>query len=797
MNTFSYFRLILTVAIIFMQTLSGYAQQTDPMLHSRQWKAFWITAPDIDPTGYGVYYFRKNFTTVSVPQTFPVYVSADNRYKLYVNEKLVSVGPARGDVFHWNFEIVDLAPYLTTGSNIVAAVVWNEGEDRPDPNISLQTGFILQGATDEARILDTNQSWKVTACKAYTPIKINLPATSYRVGPGERVDMNLIIQDWKKPTFDDNHWNKAERLQKGSPKYMVRYGSNEGWFLVPGSLPQMEMKTERIPTVRLSEAVTPPNGFPGRPTDLVIPAHRKVKILLDQTHLTNAYLTLIFSKGKDANLTIGYADCLYEKFPTEKGNRNDVEGKEFKGRTDEVISNGNDHQEYTTLFWRTYRYIQLEVETKDTPLTIHDIYGTFTAYPFELNATLDTDRADIRQIMEIGWRTARLCAFDTYVDCPQYEQLQYIGDTRIQGLISIFNSGDDRLLRNAINLIDYSRQPEGYVLSRYPAKSPQIIAPFSVWYIGMLHDYMRYRPDAAFVKNKLPGARQIMHFFKTFQQEDGSLKDLPGWQFTDWVKVEDWTMGIRRVGEDGSSALLDLQLLYAYQWMISLEHELGMKEYASLYEQEAEQLRQTIRQKYWDVERNLLADRSEKDLFSQHANALAILTGVTNKEESTAIAEKLIQDTSLAPASVYFKFYLHQALVKAGLGDGYLDWLGVWHENIHLGLTTWGETSDVSSTRSDCHAWGSSPNIEFFRVVLGIDSSSPAFNTVKIEPHLGIIKNIGGEMPHPNGKINVKYTVTSGNRLQADIHLPAGVSGTFVWKGKTYPIKEGINKIKI
>ena len=79
---------------------------------------------------------------------------------------------------------------------------------------------------------------------------------------------------------------------------------------------------------------------------------------------------------------------------------------------------------------------------------------------------------------------------ETYMDCPYYEQLQYIGDTRIQAMISFYNSGDDRLVRNAINLMDHSRISEGITLSRHPSYSPQLIPTFSLWYIGMLHDLL-------------------------------------------------------------------------------------------------------------------------------------------------------------------------------------------------------------------------------------------------------------------------------------------------------------------
>ena len=312
----------------------------------------------------------------------------------------------------------------------------------------------------------------------------------------------------------------------------------------------------------------------------------------------------------------------------------------------------------------------------------------------------------------------------------------------------------------------------------------------------MLHDYMMYGKDPSFVANKLSGARGVLEFFSRYQQKDGSLKNVPYWLFTDWVTAKDWQSGKAPTGKDGNAALMDLQLLFALQSAADLEQKIGMKEYATLYTQHAAQLKKTIQSKYWDETRKLFADRTEKDLFSQHANALAILTGVIVGDQATTVAKKIISDSTLAPASIYFKYYLHLALIKAGLGDDYLKWLGKWRENISMGLTTWAETSEVSTSRSDCHAWGSSPNIEFFRNVLGIDSDAPGFSKIKIEPHLGDIKTIGGEMPHPNGKVKVKYNSNNG-RLKAEIEIPANTSGQFIWKGKSYPLKGGKNSINI
>lgn len=784
---------LFSISLLVSFTIAG--QEIESGILNKKWDAQWITVPKINPTAYGVYYFRKSFDITSVPKSLPIHVSADNRYKLYVNEKLVSLGPARGDIQHWNFETLDLVPYLHPGKNVIAAEVWNEGELRPEGHISLQTAFILQAGNSEGKFLNTNETWKCTQDISYNPIAVVMN-TFYVAGPGEQINMAAHLKGWETISFQDEEWKASQVLFSGNPKNIIgEYGVPYGWLLVPSSLPQMELKPQRLLKVRKSEGISVPTSFPANKTSITIPANTVATLLLDQTFLTNAYPVITFNGGKDGIISISYQETLFTKYP-EKGNRNEVDGKTIIGRTDSIISDGTTNQHFTTLNWRTYRYVQLKITTKETPLILDDIYGISTSYPFVLNAKLETKNPEMQKILEIGWRTAKLCALDTYMDCPYYEQLQYIGDSRIQAMVSLYNSGDDRLIRNALNMMHNSQQPEGVTASRHPSVTPQYISTFSLWYIGMLHDYMMYGSDNIFVKDKLSSSRQVLNFFKRFQEKDGSLKNVPYWNFTDWVEKPGWHEGIAPIGNNGNSALLDLQLLWAYQVAADMEQTLGLKELASEYLQEAAQLKKTILEKYWDNNKKLLADRSEKDLFSQHANTLAILTGLVDESESKNIAEKLLTDTTLAPASIYFKYYLHQALTKAGMGDDYLKWLDKWKENMNMGLTTWAETSEINTSRSDCHAWGSSPNIEFYRIILGIDSDAVGFSKVKIEPHLGDIKSIEGEVPHPQGKIKVKYNIKN-NRLNAEIDLPVNISGRFIWKGKDYLLKEGKNNIKI
>ncbi|MDQ8184384.1 alpha-L-rhamnosidase C-terminal domain-containing protein [Pelagicoccus sp. SDUM812002] len=775
----------------------------NPELLKNVWPARWIGAADRSNLDYGVYHYRKSFELSDVPETFLVHVSADCRYKLYVNGEQVSQGPAAGDLFHWNFESVDLAPYLENGTNQIASLVWNEGEGRPQYQISFRTGFILQGDSEAESVLNTNVSWKAIRSTAFGAVKGIGHDAYYVSGPGEQRDFRTYVSGWEFGDFDDSDWPFAVELPVGWPVGGKPKGARAGseWNLVPRVIPPLEMKTQRFDSFRKAEGISADKAWLDGEKALRVEPESKVRILLDNGVLTNAYPILEFSEGRNARIELVYAESLFEEIPEDdpplKGNRNVIEGKTIAGRKDRIISSGETGQLFEPLSWRTFRYVQLEIETADEALILDDIRSVFVGYPFELKSTFEAGGQQLAQILEIGWRTARLCAVEIYMDCPYYEQLQYIGDTRIQALVSLYNSGDDRLVKNALNLMDQSRIAEGITMSRHPSRTPQIISTFSLWYIGMLHDYWMYGSDEDFVREKLDGVRSVLKFFSDHQGADGRLTDVPYWTFTDWVEGTDsWDSGEAPIGSEGESAILDLTLLWAFQLASEMEEKLGSAARAGQYAGEATRLGQAIRENYYDASRNLVFDTKDRSKLSQHANSLAILTGILSSEESRALAPVLLEGADMSEASIYFKYYLHLALKRAGYGDDYLSWLDKWRENIDMGLTTWAEKSEVATSRSDCHAWGSSPNIELFRILLGIDSVAPGWKKVRVEPHLGELKEASGSIPHPLGTLSVSYREVNGLWV-VRIELPNSVTGDFVWKGQSFPLNEGVNELRL
>src|SRR5690348_164625 len=144
----------------------------NPDLLTKAWSARWISVPRTSGFEYGVYHFRRTFELASAPATFVVHVTADNRYQLYVNGDYASVGPARGDLYHWRYETVDIAPHLKAGKNVLAALVWNYSSEAPEAQATNETRFLLQGDGVAERMVDTGKEWKGIRDQAYSTVPI-------------------------------------------------------------------------------------------------------------------------------------------------------------------------------------------------------------------------------------------------------------------------------------------------------------------------------------------------------------------------------------------------------------------------------------------------------------------------------------------------------------------------------------------------------------------------------------------------------------------------------------------------
>ena len=795
-------KIIFTTLFFFVCLINLSAQESEVSINhegkdftqlKHTWEAQWVTHPTASTLDYGVFNFRRSFTLNKKPGKFIIYVSADNRYRLFVNGHYICMGPARGDIGHWRYETLDIASHLKQGKNVISAEVVNFGEHRHAAQQTFQTAFILQSNKDNDLSLNTgDKQWKVIKNPAFHDIPFSSADMHgyYAAGPGDHFDMAQYPWNWQEVYFNDNSWLQP-RL--ATVEFAVGRGFLYGstWFLVPRSIPLLEESLQLIPILARSNGMEANDGFLKGRKPLVIAPNTKVTLLMDQTHHTIGYPELLVSGGKNSTIKITYAEALFDS-NWKKGDRNDLKGKNILGYYDIVKPDGGEHRLYKPLAQRTYRFIQFDIETQDDPLQILDYHGIYTAYPFKENAVFETDDPTLKEIWDASWLTLRNSAVESFID-PYYEQMQYIGDTRIEALISLYVSGDDRLMRKAIEMFDQSRLPFGLTQSRYPAYIVQIIPPFSLLWIGMVHDYYLYRDDDAFVKKFLPGIRDVLEWFEVRIDKTGMPTDLEWWNFTDWSPG--FKNGIPPGADDGYSALISLQYVMAAQYAAELFQKHSWDYEAKKFRDSAEKVKLSVYKHCYVPSSGLFAETPEKQLFSQHTQTMAVLTDAIPADKQASLMQKALHNDDLIPAMIYFKFYMFRALQKAGLGDEYLNQLGPWKKMIDLGLTTFAEKD--TEPRSECHAWSASPCFDFLHTIAGIRPGEPGFKTVIIEPNMGALKTINVSFPHPQGIIELQINKEEGRQSRASILMPDNVKGTLIWKGNKKPLSPGYQEIEL
>ncbi len=769
--------------------------------------ADWITLPAAPaPGAEGLsLQFRRDITLSAKPKTLPVKVSADNRFVLFVNGRRVASGPSRGDLGHWRYEPLDLAPYLKAGANVIAAQVWHDGSAAPLAQVSTgKSGFFLEAENKaQASVADSGAAWQVRRDISRTVkagrIQLREAAVPgfYAAGAAETFNAALQEADWNAPVTRAVGWKSAVPANDGKPFPVT---------LVRDALPQQMYRAVPSGKVVRTTGIAQAGAFPDRP--LVIPANTEATLLVDAGRVLAAYPELTVAGGAGATVSLAYTEGLYDvdkapvaatgrpSFLPRFTDRSTVKAGIALGLTDTFRPAGQTSR-FAPFWWRAWRFVEIKVKTGAEPLTLQSLKTFEAGYPFEERGRFVSNDKELNDIWRIGWHTARFDAHETYQDTAYWEQLQYIGDTRLQMLISYAVSGDARLAVQALDAFDQSRVVEGIPQSAYPSTTKNPIPPFALLWINSLHDYWRLERDPAVLRRTLPGARSVLDWYAPYLRDDGILRMTPGWLFVDWRPTLS-EMNPRK--EDRPDSCVITILYYgALRDAADLETAVGDPALAVADRAQAAKVRERLMQKCWVADRKMFADTPAKTGFSQHANVLAVLYDLVPKDEQRAMMERITlpegidAPEGIIPVTYYFAYYLAEAFDHAGMTDRYIGMLKPWREMARQHFTTWPENPDPS--RSDSHAWSAHPTTGLLTYVAGIRSAAPGFAKVRVEPHLGALTSLDAAMAHPSGGlIETRYS-KAATGMVANVTLPAGLTGEFVWKGKASRLRAGSNRI--
>lgn len=728
--------------------------------------------------------FRKEIDIQRMPQKGIIQVSADSRYKLYVNGQLAEIGPCKGDRQIWFADKVNLMPYLKKGKNVLAVRVLRYPTVQNKGCFGIYRtefpGFFAEGKIldDEGKeySLDARDGWKVrkdenfhivSESELFAPLQIleNTRGALWQAG-------------WMNPGYDTEGWEAPYRY------------SDMNQAVSPGNLQKRPIPFLFRKESRFGDVVQTQNKiiskeewqkFLNGEQSILIPPNAKVSVEISAGVERTAYLHLALEQGAKAQISIlqseGYVlggERGDLKVPV-KGNREDYKAGFLAGFTDHYICAGFGTKEspevYEPFWFRTFRFIRFEMKTYEEPLVLRNFTYTETGYPLNVQTKADASDERFKKIWEISERTLRCCMHETYEDCPFYEQLQYAMDTRAQILYTYAISADDRLARKCMEDFRRSQRYDGLLNCAAPRYDASVIPGFSIYYILMLYDHMMYFGDKELLENHMPTVEGILQFFHRNRNSKGYVEKIGGlngkarfWSFIDWAVEWENTTGIPPAVLKGPVTMESLLYILGLQKASKIAEYLDRKEQSALLMQRAEQVQEAVRT-FCTGKDGMLQDGPGIEEYSQHTQVFAVLTDtVAGEQAKENLRKTILYKEKYSQCSVAMVYYLFRALEKTGMYELTESYWNIWQRMIDKYTTTCVE--DEVQERSECHAWGALILYELPSVILGIRPSAPGYEKMEVKPVPGYLKSARGQVITPKGMVNVEWY-----RENKEIHI--------------------------
>lgn len=744
-----------------------------------QWPARWLIAPAPCESlgtmgaqavaGPYVMAFRLRVMLDSAAR-IRIHVSGDERYKLFADGVAAHVGPERGHPEAWRFATFDLD--WNAGEHWLALRLWVGGTRGPVNQTSVRPGIIVASEVEwQERIATGTAPWECRLLEAYAFETQPLAFFS-----GARTVLNAARLPWGWETGAGNGFVPAMAGPAGHTVASVT--DRVPPVLTPECLPPQvchELPNGTavlVDTVNDVDSETPPCHTAGNHPDertawqafldghspLILPPATVRRCLID-LGVYRACWPRLSTAGAGGKVRLRFAEGLYVDpnstsfFLADKGNRADWCGKVVRGLGPCLLTATGPARTFDPLDWECGRWLEIVAMSGAEPLRLETLTLQATGYPFSEEAGFASDDERLGRLRDLCIHTLRVGTHETYCDCPYYERLQYVGDTRLEVLATYVLQADDRLPRQAIEAFSGCRQPSGLVPSRSPGRGLQIVPPFALWWIHMVQDHALWRDDPAFVRAQLPVMRSILDAWWGWRNTDSLIEAPVGWNFVDWVPSWSHRNGMPAGADTGVSAILNWHYAWTLRVAAELEESLGEAELGGLYRRRAAMLVEALRSS-WDPAQGRWRDSWEDDAVSEHGQILPLLSGLCDPELAGRTGHSLMEDPDLARTTIYFTHYLFEAYRLLGRGDRLAARLALWHDLPARGLTTTPEMPEP--TRSDCHPWGTHPMFHMAATLTGLRPASIGFSRVSVAPipKFGL-RRITADLPHPRGRLAV------------------------------------------
>lgn len=743
-------------------------------------------------------HFRHDFELKDLPATAPLFITADQSYRLHVNGRYVCRGPARGYADHCPYDEVDITDFLQPGHNWLAVEAHNPGVSTFQYQHQAQAGFLCAAEWGETTIRTNLQSWQLRRVPGQ---RTDVARLSRQMGFQEDADAtadnrewitSAIPPDWSKKGFlPDGQcpfgrppWDTVEprgipllreRLvvpvavttqAEGVNATGYREARNLSWHWVEEAAGLVWQAATALNWNKESDALeifVAPSGL-GK--------FQAITFDLGQIYLGSLNVEAEGATGGEI-IDFQYHQCLRDGVPAHLDPRS---GGQIAMATRLRLAANHCRHEFYPLFG--CRHITAVIRDTVTPLRLRFSWRT-AEYPFAMTGAFSCSDHTLEQIHAACRHTQQICACDAYIDTPWREQAQWWGDARVQARNTFYLDGDARLLARGIRSIAGQSGRTGLTYAHSPSGLNGCILPdFSLTWILTIWDYYWQTGSLELFHEQHNRIREILAYFTTPEacNADGLLMyDSRFWLFEDWAPLL----------KKPIPTFLNLWHLY------TLDHYVRLLEAAHLdataVHQEIATRRRLLTERFFDRDQGLFVaalDRDGRPLGepSVHDQVLALLLELCPEAHRRMIDQRLLpylkgEKLSCATPSAFWCTYLFDVMTRFGYEAEVLNFIrSRWTPMLTTG-TTWEEFKwSETATQSCCHAWSAHPASHLVTLAAGLRQTAPGWATVDWKPPVTTeIDRAAATIPTPHGPLSVRWEKNTAG-LNAHFIIPNGIT---------------------
>lgn len=791
--------------------VKGSVKKQDYILHTKP--------NDISNYVNSYVHFRMEINLEDSFSAEPFYISADGRYKLYINGKMIGRGPARCHPEKQYVDCYDINLYLKKGSNAIAVLVHTYGKDMSWYELpsGLQLdffgcgGFFCQGSIltgKQKLILDSGAQWKYMESAAW---RRDVPSCG--TGFTEYYDFNKSLPGWDSPDYDDSDWFSPEILRTSFPLggtdlvpfpclverdipfleerfiYPERVLRTAEVGEIPKDLASQQMRSEEL--YELSSClIEKKEDF----YEITTSSGKAAVVLFDFGRIVTGRVHFEVSSKKNTLIDFAYGERLTEDndlfLPP------DIPGISIVHVHRITLSEGeNIFQQFEMA---GFRYLKLTIRNSQEKLLIRKIALMSSGYPSEKKGSFLCSDPILNRVWEAGAYTVQMCSQDAFMDCPTREQRQWLGDVFVESLVNFVAEKDTRLIRKYLRQVAETQTPEGMVMmvttSDLNTLKAVYIPDFALLWILIAENYLKFTGDLETIKGLFQAMIGLLEWFSPYMDEYDLLCDLPGWTFIDWSM---------ELGRKGVVLVENALYIGALNSVSSFAVQLGYLNIAEEYTTLSDKMKKAINENFWDEKRGAYVDNIEKGrrggIVSQHANAAVVYFNIAPEERWSRIFNTVLDkdhvkltkawrwdkdrpfssSEDVIMVQPFFSVFLHGALKNAGMINTLLENIkSKWGPMVEQSPTLW-ESWQMTDITSTCHGFSSSPTYYLSTLILGVRPMENGFKRFFLQIPECEIKWAKGTVPTPFGIISVEWEQVEGGII-IRVDIPEGIEGEII-----------------